>query len=257
MNNRFGCGCDTGCQAGSAFVPVIGNWDFNMDGGCMPGSGCQRQRQNRCGSGEAAETACRCNRQAECEKTADCQQNACTGRADCPCERCMRRREAECGNAYTNCQQNACTGRADCPCERCVRRREADYDNCGKQKCRVDNRGVGIVWAKMQELGNVYDCGRALKAGTLYPELHKPMNGYWPCGESCGDKCQQMAFAMWELRLYLNTHPCDQDALAMLRKLQENCCEPNYATTFLEDDCACGWDWTDGPWPWECQSCGD
>jgi len=235
MNNKCGCGCD------ASFVPVTGNWDFNMDGGrqpgsgCQAGSGCQRQRQNRCNA---------------------CEKNACTGRADCTCERCMRRRENDC-NACANREKNVCTGRADCTCERCMRRREAEYNNCGKQKNKADNRGVGIMWAKKQEIDDVYDCGRALKAGTLYPELHKPLSGYYPCDEDCGDKCQQIAFAMWELRLYLNTHPNDKEALMMLHKLQTECCEPNYATTFLEDViCTDGtrnpaWRWKHDPWPWE------
>lgn len=262
MNNKCGCGCDNGCQAGSAFVPVNSNWDFNMDGGR------QRQRQNRCNPCQTAENNCRRNRQAECAERTTCQRNTCTGRADCNCENCTRRRrEAECNpcdNPCTTSQRNACTGRADCNCENCTRRRrEAEHNNCGKQRNKVDNFGVGIVWAKMQELGNVYDCGRALKAGTLYPELHMPMDGYAPCGTDCGDKCQQIAFAMWELRLYLNTHPCDQEALAMLRQLQENCCEPNYATTFLEEVCCTDgtrnptWRWKNDPWPWEYEAnCG-
>ena len=263
MNNKCGCGWEqgsyclpgSGCQAGSAFVPVNSNWDFNMDGGCQQGS-CRRQRQN-CGKAcQAAENTVRRTRQADCtsersERRQDVDCNTCTRQADCASEHCERRREADC---------NTCTGRADCACETCARRREAE---CGKQKNKANNRGVGIVWAKVQELDNVYDCGRALKAGTLYPELHKPMNGYWPCGEECGDKCQQIAFAMWELRLYLNTHPCDKEALAMLHKLQTECCEPNYATTFLEDVSCCdgtrnpAWRWTRDPWPWEYEAnCG-
>ena len=275
MNNKYGCGCGngrqagsgcqmgSGCQAGSAFMPVNSNWDFNMDG-CQQGCG-GRQRQNRCGACEAAENTCKRNRQAECAERSACQKQACTGCADCTCESCQRRREADCnacGSTYTNREKNACTGRADCTCERCQRRREADCNACSK-KNKADNRGVGIVWAWNQQLDDVYDCGRALKAGTLYPELHKPMDGYHPCGESCGDRCQQIAFAMWELRLYLNTHPCDQEALALLHRLQENCCEPNYATTFLEDvPCTDGtrnpaWRWGSDPWPWEYEAnCG-
>lgn len=254
MNNKCGCGCDAG------FVPVNSNWDFNMDGGC------QRQRQNRCNACEKnvctgrADCACeKCTRRREnaCntgKNYASCEKNACTGRADCTCEKCTRRRE----NAYNACEKNTCTGRSDCNCENCSRRRrEAEYNNCGKQKNKADNRGVGIMWAKEQEIDEVYDCGRALKAGTLYPELHKPMNGYWPCEAECGDKCQQIAFAMWELRLYLNTHPNDKEALMMLHKLQTECCEPNYATTFLEEVCCSdgtrnpAWRWKNDPWPWE------
>ena len=246
MNNK--CGCDAGCQAGSAFVPVNSNWDFNMDGNGP------RQRQKRCNASETAGTTGRHTCQTECAERSAGPRNACTGRADCPCETCVLRREAE----RSACRQTACTCQADCPCETCSSlRREAGYNNCGKQKGKADNRGVGIVWAKAQEIDEVYDCGRALKAGTLYPELHKPMDGYYPCDEDCGDRCQQIAFAMWELRLYLNTHPCDQEALAMLHKLQTACCEPNYATTFLEDvTCTDGtrnpaWRWTRDPWPWE------
>lgn len=245
MNNKCGCG--------QGFVPVSGNWDFNMDGGSMPGCGCQRQRQNRCNARETADEVCRHDCQAEYTD------NGCTGRSDCPCERCARRREAACNT----CAKNACTRQADCPCEDCTRRREAARNACGKTKNKADNCGVGIMWAKAQEIDDVYDCGRALKAGTLYPELHKPLNGYWPCEADCGDKCQQIAFAMWELRLYLNTHPCDQEALAMLHKLQTECCEPNYATTFLEEaGCSDGarnpaWRWTRDPWPWEYEAnCG-
>ena len=217
MNNK----CNQSCASG--FVPVNSNWDFNMDA-CQSGSGGCRQRQNRSGACEAAENTCRRSRQADCAERTTCQQNTCTGRADCPCQRCAAARAS---------------------------------GACPAQGRTADNRGIGMVWAKVQELDQVYDCGSALKAGTLYPALHMPMNGYAPCGDSCGDKCQQIAFAMWELRLYLNTHPDDRDALALLHTLQENCCEPNYATTFLEDvPCTDGtrnpaWRWTQGPWPWE------
>ena len=256
MNNKCGCGW----EQGSAFVPVNSNWDFNKDGcqsgcGCQQGS-CQRQRQNRCNACENADNPCKRNRHADGAERTACQKNTCTGRADCTCDACTRRRAAECSNTCNTCQKNTCTGRADCTCDVCTRRRAADCSTCS-QKNKADNRGVGIVWAKKQEIDDVYDCGRALKAGTLYPELHKPMSGYCPCDEACGDKCQQIAFAMWELRLYLNTHPNDQEALMMLHKLQEDCCEPNYATTFLEEVmCADGtrnpaWRWTRDPWPWE------
>ena len=54
---------------------------------------------------------------------------------------------------------------------------------------------------------------------------------------------------LWELRLYLNTHPCDQEALALFRQLREKA-ECTYAEAFLPKDCA-RWAWTDDPWPWE------
>lgn len=227
MNNQYDCGCD-----GGSFVPVTGNWDFNMDG-C-----CQRQRQNRCNTCAAARQENTCQEKQRCAQHASRnEKNACTGRADCACDACVTGR------------RNTCTGRADCTCEACARRRQAAGEPCGKIKNKADNRGVGIVWAKRQELDTVYDCERALKAGTLYPELHKPMNGYWPCGENCADCAQEAAFALWELRLYLNTHPCDKEALALFRQLREKA-EDTYAETFLAEDYT-RWAWTDDPWPWE------
>ena len=223
MNNKT-CSCQSGCQAGNGFVPVSGGWDFNLD------TGCQRQRTARCNAEENEHT----------------------------CPR-MRNNEPQ--------AQPVCTGRQDCACDTCVRRRNAERNVCHQRK--ADNRGVGIVWARMQTLDEVYDAAHALKAGTLYPELNMPLNGYclpgsgWPCGEDCGDKCQQTAFTLWELRLYLNTHPDDQEALRLMHHLQENCCEPDYATAFLEDiPCTDGtrnpaWRWILGPWPWEYEAnCG-
>jgi spore coat protein JB len=213
MNNK-NCGCQQD-QCRDGFVPVNGNWDFNMNGGC--------QRQNRCNTCEAAEKVCRRQRQAECD-------------------------------SYTN---GSCTGRADCACERCARRRQNECDPCAKQKNKADNRGVGIVWARWQELDTVYDDEHALKAGTLYPELHMPMNGYWPREDNCADCTQEAAFVLWELRLYLNTHPCDKEAMALFRQMREKA-EGTYAEVFLPEDCV-RWAWTDDPWPWEynCRSGAD
>ena len=252
MNNK-NCGCqsagysfDGGC--GNGFVPVNGNWDFGM-GDCA----CQRQRRNRsntCQAQKEARNSGSCQRQeTSCQEKQRSQRNACTGMADCPCDSCMRRREAERSACNANGRKAACTGTADCTCDACMRRRQTECEPCARQKKQADNRGVGIVWAKKQELDAIYDADHALKAGTLYPELHKPMNGYWPCGENCADCAQEAAFMIWELRLYLNTHPCDKEALALFRQLREKA-EGTYAEAFLPEDCT-RWAWTDDPWPWE------
>jgi len=66
-------------------------------------------------------------------------------------------------------------------------------------------------------------------------------------------------FSAWELRLYLDTHPCDERALAAYRQL---CAanpggKCNYACAVNDGGgCSCGtddkvWRWIDDPWPWE------
>ena len=216
MNNKYGCGCDQG------FVPVSGNWDFNMDGGA-----CQRQnRSNTC----EAETPRKCACQADTRERVECREEMCSA----------------CGKA-----RSACTCNQQ-PCARPDRCEDRTAPACvmkTAESARGGKKGVGIVRVTKQALNDIYDNARALKAGTLFPELHKPMNGYCPCGAACGTDCQQAAFAAWEVRLYLDTHPDDPQARALLQQLTGDCCEPNYATTFLTEGCA-RWAWTDDPWPW-------
>jgi spore coat protein JB len=134
----------------------------------------------------------------------------------------------------------------------CGRGREHSGMLCG------ENAGVGMVYAVDQELNQVYQSESALRTGTLFPELHKPLNGYCPGDCNCSCTGQQSGFAAWELRLYLDTHPDDEQALAFFRRLCRETEDPCYATAFLDDGCCGGarWGWTDDPWPWECRPCG-
>ncbi len=68
------------------------------------------------------------------------------------------------------------------------------------------------------------------------------------------------AFAVWEMTLYLDTHPTCPAALAKRRELMEEQCrltdeyEAQYGPLVLTSRDAVGehhWDWVDGPWPWE------
>ena len=111
--------------------------------------------------------------------------------------------------------------------------------------------GVGMVYAVKQELGDVYQSESALRTGTLFPELHKPMNGRCPGSCNASTQGQQRGFAAWDLRLYLDTHPDDAQARALFCQLAQEAEEPCYATTFLNG--GPGWGWTDEPWPWECR----
>ena len=113
-------------------------------------------------------------------------------------------------------------------------------------------QSVGMVYGKNQLLETIYQPAQALLNGTLFPDLCKPMNG--ACApSSCGPTTreQALAFAAWELRLYLNTHPSDQKALNLYRQLCQEIGRPNYACTFA--CCTTGnWEWINDPWPWEC-----
>lgn len=272
MQNKCNCQ-DTG------FVPVSGNWDFGMNGdcGCNDSRGYDNRSTRRNSGGKhcgACETGCTRNSNPRG-----------SGRSgsDCQCERCDDSRTAECCDRNTyirdvdDCEcgyTNENRARTSCGCDECTQcsgndRNRSEGCGCDEQtaytrpRCGCEsnagayarsgkNRGVGMVKGYMQEIDEIFQSESALRAGTLFPELHKPLNGYCPYDGNCGTCAQAAAFAAWELRLYLNTHPNDEEALKLFRKLCKEAEGENYATTFLTDECcADSWSWVKNPWPWE------
>ena len=265
MQNKCNCGCQQG------FVPVSGNWggssagNFNNSCSCEQGYARQNRRSNR--------------NQDNGRNSGDCEAVYTRERErDCQCERCDDAREVERCDKNThvrdmNEREQAYTRpRSNCGCDKddvaytrtrnngsCAkegnnrtRSNDGDQDDAATYDRSRKNRTVGMINVEMQEIDRIFESESALRAGTLFPELHKPLNGYCPCDSKCGTCAQQTAFAAWELRLYLNTHPHDKEALALFRKLCKEAEGINYATTFLaEDCCAKGWDWVNNPWPWE------
>ena len=87
------------------------------------------------------------------------------------------------------------------------------------------------------------------------------MNGY--CGQDGGkktlsDQIDAVSFAMDELRLFLDTHPDDAEALALFSELMQNRRElvEKYTEKYgpLESyflNTSAGWTWNSGPMPWE------
>jgi len=209
------------------------------------GCGCDNNRQARCG----------------CGNTRQSRQNS----NSCGCDDCekdySRQNNKPCGCDYDNRQSRK--GGCD-DCEKDYSRQNnkpcgCDYDNRQSRKNRCDDcdyscggRAPAMVYAEHHDLDSMYCAEKALIRGTLFGCLDKPMCNEQCSGDACATKCQEDKFAIWELRLYLNTHPCDQKALALLRKLTEQ----------MDEDCACAytsdcnrWSWLDGPWPWEYQRC--
>ena len=66
-------------------------------------------------------------------------------------------------------------------------------------------------------------------------------------------------FAILEMGLYLDTHPCDTAALTKRQELQAKRAalvaeyESKYGPYIVTDADVCGdeWKWICGPWPWE------
>lgn len=75
---------------------------------------------------------------------------------------------------------------------------------------------------------------------------------------------QSYGFAVLEVGLFLNTHPCDSEALAYYEKyntlLKEatETYECNYGPLTMKGVKGENWTWVRDPWPWEmdCSACG-
>ena len=215
-----------------------------MNGGMRPGCGCQHH-DNACGCNrEGRERECPCNERRDRENNC-CRENR---ERECPCNE-RRDRENNC------CRENRQWER---PCDE---RSEGNGRGCcndcvcptiNREPCR---RTPAMVYAEDQTAENTYCADKALARGTLFPCLDKPM--YNECNGDdtpCATRCQKDRFTIWELRLYLDTHPCDQCALAMLR---EKCSEMDCDCKRMhcDSDSETRWDWLEEPWPWEFTRC--
>lgn len=68
----------------------------------------------------------------------------------------------------------------------------------------------------------------------------------------------QVSFALTDTTLFLDTHPCDQDALdyyQMVKKQRQDALDEysrKYGPLLIDRvECDQYWTWGDSPWPWE------
>ena len=74
------------------------------------------------------------------------------------------------------------------------------------------------------------------------------------------DHINQVSFAVNEATLYLDTHPCDTEALSYFREMsaRRNRALKEYAEAYgpltvdtASDSCTEHWNWINEPWPWQ------
>ena len=124
------------------------------------------------------------------------------------------------------------------------------YSNCNNG---CNSQTAGMVYSADHCLKNRMSAAQGIRQGSLFTELHKPFAAN-PCPSGCANVTsrQALAFAAWELRLYLDTHPCDKAALRLFEEYERRLNCQNYATTFVP---GCKgrnrWTWNTDPWPWE------
>ena len=215
--------CATGntCAVSTAGTASNTYTDNNACNGCATGNSCATGNTCAASAASTASNTCTAN-------------NACNG----------------CATGNTCAASTA--GNTCSPCT------TAAQNSCGRsglaQACHLPHHPCvtpGMVYETQHHLNDLHGAEEAIRKGTLFPQLYMPMMG--ECADNCGAQLcdgQADAFAAWELRLYLNTHPCDQQALQLFRKYARKAEQPNYAGAFA-GDCGDRWSWAEAPWPWE------
>ena len=247
---NVGCQRENTCGCGSSYDNCGTAFANGRNTACGRGNSCDNNCDNNCETtfGRNRNTDCGCN--SNCQRDNDCGcANTCDNDCDNNCGTTFgRNRNTDCGcNNTCQCETNGGSNNS-CECE----------NNC-KTNCSCHHHRHGhhhswspaMVYEAEHDLCQLHEAEEAIRKGTLFPQLYMPMKG--ECADACGAQLcedQAEAFAAWELRLYLNTHPCDQQALKLFRQLARKTRQPNYATSFAQD-CDEGWRWTDAPWPWE------
>lgn len=96
-----------------------------------------------------------------------------------------------------------------------------------------------------QRFSQRYSDEDAIIRGTMFPELDLPFKDYHTnrrLPETPMTELMMIDFICVELRLYLDTHPEDENAEAMYAQYQQKSAE---AKQRMQDD------WVFSPWPWE------
>lgn len=138
-------------------------------------------------------------------------------------------------------------------------------NSCGTMEGRLPGKCASLVfpYVPMQcENPALYEPQDGIAAGTLFPGLNLPFFKMIKSRMNCDNRalCELMAlgFAITELGLYLDTHENDKEALRLYReyvaladegrKRYEATCGPLQQKRAGDRD---GWNWIEGPWPWE------
>lgn len=141
-----------------------------------------------------------------------------------------------------------------------------DYRKSEKMTCKMGHLPANAPLANpyvpfQAENPARYEARKGLVRGTLYPGLDLPFHGMVNKNEKPNtpkNEMQAIGFAVNELALYLDTHPCDTEALELYRKYQKQYHDMmmQYSQDYTPLSHAIPVDhpnytWLSDPWPWE------
>ena len=242
---------------------------FDFDDRMM---GCSYDYENDCCdySNDCDDLGCGCNDNCMPCGNCGCDCDPCNSSCDCdPCNNTC------CDPCCDPCNCDPCDCKP-CNCDPCCKPCECNDpccdpcdNNCGNN-CGCNNN-CNCNCGCQTSCDNEYNCDvdAANSDSTWYEETrrpHRPDCSCKPSEEQCRrcrelkKRIQHLDFALQEVTLYLDMHPCDCRALRYYHRIK---CELDKCMALFERHCGpisnkgnenqYEWEWAQCPWPWEGQ----
>lgn len=221
-------------------------------------------RQTGCAAMRQSNSSCmnRQNPNPSCECTQS-RQNA-----SCECAQSQRNASGECAqnqrNAPRECAQECAQNQRSASCECTQSRQNA---SCGCNRASQNSVSAERRMPR-QNIARPYTSGQnsmlsrqnvsAGQSGAAQPDRTCPPDAMNKA--QLLDYLDQVSFAVDDILLYLDTHPCDREAMKYFREQSENrnLALKEYAKRFgpltIDTAVLCeeeNWEWISQPWPWE------
>ena len=145
------------------------------------------------------------------------------------------------------------------------------YDDCCRSSSSSSSMSVSSYSdysSNSNRVDTFYNPAEGFAKGNMQANTYKPyklVNPGLPTVSNDRERLllevQKFGFAMWDLNLYLNTHPTDKNVMMLFDqyrnsyKRAENEYESKYGPLELADTNinTASWEWNKSPWPWEVQ----
>ncbi len=221
-----------------------------------PSYGCAQHRQNASGERAQNQRSASCERaQSQRNASGECAQNQRNAPRECAQECAQNQRSASCERAQSqrsaSCECTQSRQNASCGCNR------ASQNSVSAER-RMPRQNIARPYTSGQNSMLSRQNVSAGQSGAAQPDRTCPPDAMNKA--QLLDYLDQVSFAVDDILLYLDTHPCDREAMKYFREQSENrnLALKEYAKRFgpltIDTAVLCeeeNWEWISQPWPWE------
>ena len=141
-------------------------------------------------------------------------------------------------------------------------------DDCYRSSSMSSSSSSSSMSSSSSRVDSFFNPNEGFAKGNMQANIYKPYKLTNPSLPPVNDdrerlllEVQKYGFAMWDLNLYLNTHPMNRNVMMLFDQYRTsyrkavNDYENRYGPLHLENvnTNSGSWEWNKSPWPWEVQ----